>query len=219
MIVNNLNSSNREDHSLVNTLIGPRSMETLARSLDALEFLVKTPSVELPSGPLQEWVEEVRGRHKIEQVDIIFSARHFPERITPHMNISKSSLIIQDPQGSNKMWYEQTPPHLIVHEESELRRTVTDLNSKFLVLDQELESLVNKPAENIAGNKIDWLKSRLTRTDERIFIVVQGPLDSEMEEVCTLIAKRGRAIQVHLIALFQSGLQIPLAIAANTQIL
>ncbi len=118
------------------------------------------------------------------------------------------------------MWYEQTPPHLIVGKESELCRIVTDLNGKFLVLDQELESLVNKPAENmiVASNKIDWLKSRLTRTDERIFVVVQGPLAPETEGICTLIAKQGRAIQVHLIALFQSGLQIPQAIAANTQI-
>jgi hypothetical protein len=66
-------------------------METLEHGVAALDFLVKTPSVELPAGPLKKWVEDMRDQPEQYRIDVLAEARTFPSRIIPYLKDSETN--------------------------------------------------------------------------------------------------------------------------------
>jgi len=75
----------------IDQIIGPRAIETLGNGMDALDFLVKTPSVELPAGPLKKWVEDMRNQPEQYRIDVLAGARTFPSRIIPYLKDNGSA--------------------------------------------------------------------------------------------------------------------------------
>lgn len=67
-------------------MVGPRAWKTFEVAVDALEFLVETPSIELPPGLAQEWIDDLRKQSKSEQKATISGTRTIPKRIMAYLD-------------------------------------------------------------------------------------------------------------------------------------
>ncbi len=114
---------------------------------------------------------------------------------------------------ATKAWHETSPPHLVV---------VGEAAAEYLLAERDRLVETGKPVLALTPETAGRLQERWFASERRaepLFVVVCETMAKTVPVICERIAKRGRAMNVHLLAAFSEFADVPVALQGNAKVM
>ncbi len=112
----------------------------------------------------------------------------------------------------DKNWYEQTPPHLVAVGQGAREY----IEAECARLEENGQQVLDLTPENASSLGSRFFSS--TMRVKPLFVLACEAVIKTTPALCGLIAKHGRAMNVHLLAAYLEPGDVPSALSANVQI-